>query len=188
MKIIQEITEDLIQTNISLEGPLFKGKLLARKINNEVLLGWINNELDGYPILMYERDKNVPAYRKHGASLVGSYYIYNIPFDNIPLPTSGLSAELFEFMNNVTLYESVSALEKMRIEGNTSPLSITVPPELCAAIEKPIRDTNPGFRLVKAKKVVSSALINQILTSIRSKFLDFILELDQQFGESSESG
>lgn len=185
MKIIQDIIEGLIQTNESLTGPLFKGKFLANKINNETMLDWINSELDGYEVLMEGRGENVPRYRKHGASLIGSYYIGYTPYDNMPLPTVGLSEDLADFMRTMILYDSVSSLEKLNVREDTNLIAMVLPPELSFYIEKAIRSTNSGFRLVSAKKTTSSTFISQALTSIRSKFLDFMMELDEQFGQNA---
>lgn len=133
---------------------------------------------------MDERDRNVPDYRKHGASLVGSYFINNIPYENMALPTIGLDGDLAVFMQTITLYESVSALEKMNTREDVKPIQMTIPPELYSEIEKPIRIKNPRFKLISAKKLVSSTFISQALTSIRSRFLDFMMELDEQFGQN----
>lgn len=182
MQIIQDIIQELIQTDKSLSSPLFKAKFLANKIGNAALLDWVNNELNGYKVQMDERGENVPSYRKHGASLVGSYYIGYTAFNDIPLPTIGLEEKVGDFMRTVTLYDSISSLEKMSDESKSNKIGLTIPPELCFLIQSNIRKTNPHVKLVSAQKIASSTVISQSLTAIRSTFLDFMMELDAEFG------
>lgn len=182
MQIIQNIIEELIQTEKSLTSPLFKAKFLANKIGNTTLLEWVNNELNGYTVLIDERGENVPSYRKHGASLVGSYFVGYAPFDNMLLPTFGLDEEVGKFMRTVTLYDSVASLEKMASDNKFDQIALNIPPELCSIIQSNIGRSDSRFRLLSARKIASSTVVNQSLTSIRSTFLDFMMELDTQFG------
>ena len=182
MQIIQNIVQDLINTDKPLTASLYKGKFLARRIGNEAFLEWINNELNGYNNSVDPEEENVPDYRKHGAILIGSGYIGYHPYNDIPIITAGLEEGLIKSLQTVILYDSVSVLEKMSNDVKLDTLEINYPPELCAIIQSNVKKINPHFWLSTAKSITSSTFIVQCLTEIRSKFLDFMMELDEQFG------
>ncbi|MBK7490043.1 MAG: hypothetical protein IPI74_09620 [Bacteroidales bacterium] len=59
MKLINDIINELIDTEKSIVSPLLKTKVLASRLGNDVLLTWVSNELKGY-----ENKDELPDYRK----------------------------------------------------------------------------------------------------------------------------
>ena len=186
--LIKNIIEELIQTETSLSSPLFKTKFLATKIENNELLEWVNNELNGYKVEKNELNEKVPEYRKTGATLFGTYY-QNMGngtkqlFENMILPTQDYDEVWRNFFQTITLYESVPSLELTHSQSKSKNIIINIPPEIGSMIQKKISKLNPYIELILVKKEASSAIIIQVITSVRYKLLDFMLAIDNQFGD-----
>lgn len=57
-KLINDIAQNLVEQNGSVESALLKTKVLAYKIKNDNLINWVNGELNGYNNI-----KELPEYR-----------------------------------------------------------------------------------------------------------------------------
>ena len=66
MKLIHEIINELIDTDKSISSPLLKTKVLASRLQNDVLLNWVSYELKGY-----HTGGDLPDYRKYSGNITG---------------------------------------------------------------------------------------------------------------------
>ena len=182
MKLISDIINELVDSNVSITSPLLKTKVLASRINNVELLNWVNSELNGY-----DSEGEVPAYRQTGASISGSYLNGNWQFNNQPLPLVGLPDKLVETISKIEFYQSVTTLESMVKDHESGTLEIVIPADITAMMERAIRKMgNPFFQIVRAQRMASASALTQALSVIRSKLLDFMLKLDSEFGTLTE--
>lgn len=182
MELINQIINELTDSEKTLSSSLLKAKFFAQSIKSVPLLRWINNELDGYERLYDETKEEVPKYRKTGARLLGSYYIGDTLFPNQDIPTHGLEERFGDSLRHLTVYDSVSYLESI-VNGDEDSIGLSLPPEMCGFIEQPLRKRNLRLKLISAQIIAPANIVNQILTSIRSKLLDFMSELNDEFGE-----
>jgi hypothetical protein len=185
MKLLGDIINELVDTDRSLTAPLLKAKVLAIRIGHRPLTEWVNNEIDGY--------KNVvvlPEYRKSTARVFG--HVTNWPNEdrNYPLPLAGLDKDIFNMLTENNINEGVSVLEKFLSDDNPSQrLHNDLPPELTAIIEKNIHNYggfNRDLHIVKAWKVINLSTIERVVSSVRSKMLDFMLALEKEYGTEFE--
>ena len=73
------------------------------------------------------------------------------------------------------------------MENKSGILEAVFPAELAAMMERNIKKMgNPFFQIVRARKYTSVNVVTQILSVIRSKLLDFMLKLDEEFGNVTE--
>lgn len=178
MQLISDIINELVDSSKSITSPLLKTKVLASRLKSSELLTWTNNELNGY-----QTSSSLPEYRRCGCNISGTYINGNMQVNDQALPTHGLPEDLEEQMKNMEFYQSVATLESMESVNKSGQLEAIFPAELTALIEYNIQKKgNPFFQLVKARKSVSVAIVTQILSVIRSKLLDFMLKLDEEFG------
>lgn len=183
MKLIETIVTELIDINTPLTAPLLKTKVLAVRIKHTELHTWVNNELNGY-----SESHVIPEYRKQSTGIVGTIINGNYRYTNHNLSTYGLSEKIAYSLNYYDFKESISVLESlMNAENPTRRLEIAIPPEIISYMEQVIcSNGNPFFHIANAHRELPLDYISQILAAIRSKLLDFMLKLEEEFGTETE--
>jgi hypothetical protein len=180
MKILEEIINELTHSsNKSLEQALLQTKVLAYQLDNKNLIDWTNAELNGYEV------KNVPDYRVVPCGLYGSmtngYYRYN----HMQIPTLHLEMDKIKELGVARLNQSITGLEHLIKEDNNSDVLISpLSPEFIALIINKKIPTN-GYFAETAQKEIAKSSIKQVVSAIRSKLLDFMLELKKEIGNKS---
>ncbi len=182
MKLISEIINDLVDTEKTISSPLLKTKVLASRLKNIDLLKWIDGELNGY-----DPSGDIPNYRICVANISGTYMNGYTQVNDQPLPLSGLPEELQDSIRQMKFFHSIATLESMKNERNIGILETILPAELTLVIERNIKKKgNPYFQLFKARKYTSISILTDILSIVRSKLLDFMLKIDEEFGNLTE--
>lgn len=180
MKLISEIISDLINSEKSIYSPLLKTKVLATKIKNSLLLNWVNHELNGYNI------DEAPDYRRYSCQISGTYINGNYQYNDQPIPTIGLPKNFEELFHQIEFLQSINALEAL-VTDNTSEISAPISPEFASLLQQNIRKQgNPFFYIINARRRVPISVVTQILSIVRSKLLDFMLKLDEEFGSLTD--
>ena len=170
MKLTDEIIEILSSKNTNLENALIKTKVLLHKLGEKELLIWVNNELNGYS----EKDR-VPGYRHISTRVFGNATNGYRQWKNHQLPINHLSKDIQKFLSNEIFNESISSLESLSTSKDM--LMTTLAPELCPSFNPGL---GHGISVETAYKQISPIQITSILTQIRSRLLDFILELSDR--------
>lgn len=172
-KLLNEIVNSLTDESISLNNCLLKTKVLAFKIDNQSLKYWINCELNGYG-----DDDELPEYRKYFGTVIGTmsnghYQISNAVIPMMHLKDKASSLELFYF------FDDIGSIEKMLSKTHEVVLTKRLPPEFCSYINVGINAN--GYFVVDAYVQININVLNSVLNSVKSKLLDFLLELESQF-------
>lgn len=175
---IDKIIEDLVNPSIKLCDTLLKVQVLAFKIENTRLKSWVNLELNGYV------GKEMPDYRKIKTTVEGNL-IQNAGFQgvwtrkNVSLPVEYLDSEYWEVLTSVKIDSKVSELEKM-LADNGSSYQVNIPHALAQELSK---ITKP-WHVDSAWQKISNNSIEGILSTIKSTLLNFLLELNKEFGDN----
>lgn len=182
MKLISDIINELIDSEKSITSPLLKTKVLATRLKNNDLLNWVNSEINGY-----DTSGEVPEYRECTANVSGMCVNGYTQINDQPLPTFGLAEDIGQEIRQMDFYQGVSTLESLQKENKSGILEVVFSAELTAVLERNIQKMgNPYFHIVRARKYTSVNMVTQVLTAIRSKLLDFMLKLDEEFGSLTE--
>jgi hypothetical protein len=182
MKLINDIINELVDTDKSINSPLLKTKVLASRLQNKELLDWVTNELKGY-----ENDEDLPKYRIYRGNLTGTYINGTMQYNNQPIPTIGMNEGLIKLIKSLNFNQSVSSLENLIIENKSGTLERTFPAELTGLIQDNWRKMgNPYLQLINSKVSIGSSAITEVLSSVRNSLLDFMLKIDAQFGNITE--
>jgi hypothetical protein len=182
MKLINDIINELIDTEKSISSPLLKTKVLASRLQNETLLKWVSSELKGY-----ERSDFLPEYRKFKGNIIGTFINGDRQYNSQPVPILGLDKEFQASLTDMSFFDSISILEKFQKEGGRGKLEHVFPAEITALIEENWRKMgNPFLQLVNCKRWVAGNVIDGILASVRDSLLDFMLKIDSEFGNITE--
>ncbi len=170
MKVLDELIELLSSEGPSIHDALFKSKVLAHKLGAAELSAWATSELGGYPA-----GSDLPSYRRLSASVYGTcsngFYRYN----DQPLPVAHLEEKLRNLLKNIELRQSIAVIEKFAEDD--SKVAIGVIPEFYPLLSKGIDNE---FNVERAWQKPSLGAMKQVVVEVRSRLLDFLLELSHR--------
>ena len=154
----------------NLENALIKTKVLLHKMGEKSLLTWVNSELNGY-----SNQDDIPTYRIVSTNIYGTATNgYTTRWENHPLPIYHLTKEEQEHLTILKFQESISGLEEL---SKSEKLVSIIPVEFCSRFNKGLAK---GVYVESAYSHISNIDILQILTNIRSRLLNFLLELSDK--------
>lgn len=176
---IESIVEDLVTPDKKLSEILYKVQVLAHRMKNEELKQWVDGELNGYI------GKETPEYRTVPSEVLGNL-IQNAGFNiltrnNVPLPVEYLEEKYWKMLLRHSIVSKVAELERMAAEG--SDVKINLP----HAIYSLFTDIISNWAVDTACQRISINSIVGILSTVRSTLLNFLLELQTEFGERDYS-
>lgn len=182
MKLINDIINELVDTEKSISSPLLKTKVLASRLKNSELLNWVTNELKGY-----ENDDELPQYRVYQGTVTGTYINGTMQYNDQPVPTIGMNKELEKLLHSIKFNQSISSLENLISDNKSGKLERTFPAELTGLIQDNWRKMgNPYLQLINCKVSVGVGAVTEVLSSVRNSLLDFMLKIDDEFGNITE--
>lgn len=177
MKLIDDIVELLSDKAGSLTDAMLKTKVLMHKIGHKELAEWVNDELNGYG-----PDKIVPEYRVIAIRLFGTVSNIAVRYPHTPLPTSHLSDKERLVVTEKKLRESIQVLERYAASDNS--LTAPVKPEWFPRIKK--GGIEKSFQIEQAWTQFEPAQLVGVLIEVRSRLLDFVLNLKDELGDIPE--
>lgn len=177
MKLMTEIVDLLMNEDRSLTEALLKTKVLLFKLGQPELVGWVNSELTGYP-----QNQKMPEYRKIRGTVLGTisngYYTYN----NHPVPLGHLTDRQRMKLEGSGASQSLGVIEKMLVDVTRgSSFIINIEPEICEVLSDALGN---GYTIQRAWAQFEVSQFRQVLIEVRSRLLDFILELQAKIGDS----
>src|SRR5690554_36605 len=179
MKLISDIINELMDYNAPISGALIKTKVLASRIGHAELSDWVKDELNGYG-----EGSTVPDYRHTAGMPTGNYINGNMQYRKATIPIGHLNDEEISILTNVVVRESVSAIEEL-VKKNG--LKISLGSQSATYLEQTIRELgNPYFQILSIYLNIPASFLPNILSGVRTKLLDFMLEVENQFGTETE--
>lgn len=174
MKLINDIIELLSSEQGNLTNALIKTKVLLHKLGEKQLIGWVNNELNGY-----EDTDEVPPYRVVPAQVMANLASIAWQVAAHPIPIAHLTEDQQKDLQEIKMRGSLAVLEKFGRKSKGH-LESPIPLEANHALGESLAD---GVHIQRAWCQVENGSITQILIKVRSRLLDFILELSEKFGD-----
>ncbi|CAN0620181.1 AbiTii domain-containing protein [Burkholderia multivorans] len=177
MQLLKDIVTLLSDKDGSLTDALLKTKVLMHRIGHKELAGWVNDELNGYL-----SSSAVPDYRTIPIRLYGN--VSNIVWrhSGTPLPISHLPRDVRERFCVEKLRQSAQVLEQLS-KSNGS-LSKLVTPEWYHMLAKGAIERS--FSIDRAWVQFEPTQIVSVLIEIRSRLLDFALNLQGELGDVAD--
>ena len=172
MKLIDDIIEILSSDTGKLSDALIKTKVLLHKVGHKELVPWVNSELNGYPDM-----DSIPEYRILPAQVLvnASNGAYRVTSHHIPM--GHLNEKHRESLETARMEQSLAVLEKFT-ENDDGYLQAHIPMESYGILGKGLGNS---YQIESAWCAISHASVLQILIQVRSRLLDFVLELNDQF-------
>jgi len=175
MKLLNDIVSLLIKDDGSLNEALLKTKVLLHELGHKELVGWVNNELAGYAY-----NAELPPYRKVSSRVYGTVTNGHYIYPQRVLLVSHLREEYGDIFEVARIGQAVGVLEKT-LEGSTpeSAMSKQYGPHVDRVLSK---QYTGGYYVEGSYSHIAIGQLRQILIEVRSRLLDFILELRGEFG------
>jgi hypothetical protein len=179
--LLDEIIELLSSQTGSLTDALLKTKVLLHQIGKKELIGWVNFELNGYP------DDNVPPYRIVSAEVLANFANIAWRYSSHPIPLAHLPEKQRENLTRAVMKESLAVIEASIAKtkkGGSPKLIRNIPVENNFALSKGL-----GNDLIvrNAWCELNMRQVENIVVQVRSRLLDFVLELKDSVGNASET-
>lgn len=175
--LLDETIEILSDERGSLNNALLKTKVLLHSLGKNDLATWVSNELIGYP------DENIPSYRMVGASVHGHLVNFTWQVDDYPLPIMHLTKKQREDLTRFPCMLSISSIEqtinKNKAGVGAGKLIRELPPEFGSLLAKAL---SSGTNVTRAWCEINMMDVERILSEVRSRLLDFTLELRDVVG------
>ena len=174
MKLIETILLEITDSSIPLSDILRKFKILANILKNEQLEKWIEHELNGYDDI-----SKLPDYRIIHINAKGIFRnsAYQLTSHIAPISLD----EKYKFWAETAyIREPIISIENLA--NNDDPtVKAQWPPDLIAFLQD--KELVQGYYLMDAWQEISIGQLLSILNIVRTKVLDFILELKSSIPE-----
>jgi hypothetical protein len=185
--ILEEVIEDLVNTEKSLVSPLMKLYYFAKRVKNNELTEFISKELNGYP-----NRSDLPAYRKvPGHLMVTLQAGYNT--HEKPMPASILDPPFNEMFKYVYITEGIKAIEtsidQMRASKTGLDFAANIAMEFLHHLQPAARKlfrTDALVDVVGAKVIGNNNSLLQVVETVRAKLLDLVMDMGDKFGYNIE--
>ncbi len=171
--LLDEIISLLSSSEGNLTDALLKLKVLMHQIGKKEVAEWINYELNGYPA-----EAELPKYRRLSAELAANVSNAAWRMTGQPLPTSHLEEKWREILLHSDMHQSLSIIEQL---SKGKEIARELPPEFYGMLNQGISN---GFRVERAWCSTPVHQVKNIAVQVRSRLLDFMLELKDSYDKS----
>jgi hypothetical protein len=176
--LLNEIINLLLsKDDSSLSDALLKTKVFLHEIGKKELVDWVNHELNGYP-----DGATVPEYRKLHSEVRAN--VSNVAWraECHPIPIGHLKPKMRENLDIAIITRPLSVIEDMASrEGGW--LRRSIPMEYNGLLSKGLSN---NFKVESAWCQTPSHDFKGITTQVRSRLLDFLLELQSSIGDVAD--
>jgi hypothetical protein len=178
--LLRDIQEGATNEAVSVAELLRKALILARRLDYEPLKDWAEQELEGYG-----PNTELPDYRAYRACHVLGDFSgpMNSWRKNQPLPSGAVAEEHRRHLFGYDLREGVVTYESLLSSGDGD-LSISWDPNYVVQYQE---DFFELMALTAARRVVGRSEIAQLIGAIRTRLLNFSLEIEAANPDAGEA-
>lgn len=192
MSLLHEIQTAATASAVPVSEVLRRCKVLAARTGSRELAEWAGYELNGYPADRTPDAGSFPTYDALPAYRViphvesrGTFLGYGgQSIKNAPIPPSLLPEPYQTWARSAYLVEGVGAYEALLAGAPRGILQNAWPADLLRAYGTRIMQ---HMNCVEAHKVISRGAIAHLLDSVRTRVLDFVLELERAAPTAGEA-
>ncbi|RYE59361.1 MAG: hypothetical protein EOP48_01115 [Sphingobacteriales bacterium] len=169
--IISSIINDLQDTEKSMTDIMLRVRVLADDINAPELVEWVKAELNGY------NQSEVPEYRIINGHVKGTIIQGVHSMSNVSIPYSHLGPELMREFSTFTINHSIGYIEHVLKQEDLTQLNYPWPAEVCGYLSSQMKKIGNPMRVLDARIIGDKNGLQNIISVIRSKMLELMLEL-----------
>ncbi|KAF2336360.1 AbiTii domain-containing protein [Flavobacterium daemonense] len=184
--LLQEVIDELINTDKTLQGPLMKLNYFGRLTKNQKLIDFTTKEMKGYEV-----EDEVPKYRETIAKLLVTAQSYYVDSQELEIPISAIK-ELRNRFTYVGVRDGIATVEKMARdmeEKGNKEFYKPLPLELLHFVQPVLRElykTNPPLSATGSRLIGNGNIFLDIPSSIRTTLLELVMAIADEFGYDVE--
>ena len=180
MSLLRQIQDAAIDSSVDLPTLLRKCKVLAARLGNEDFKQWINNELVGY-----DCKNDLPIYRVLNVNSKGNFSgAFGSGLRNADIPLTCMPKEFRENLGHCYMMSPVAAIASLVKNDNTGTLQEPWNPDVVAYFCQEIYE---HMVCMQAWKVIPASSLVAALDSVRTRILNFVLEIEAQNPAAGEA-
>ncbi|MCY4460335.1 MAG: hypothetical protein OXC26_08055 [Albidovulum sp.] len=178
MALLHDIQEALLDDKIGVGSVLLKLRVLASKLDADILEEWVHHETEGYPT-----DAWIPDYRIAQITYTGTFTDIAKQINNVSIPShliekfAGKKWVTYEIRDGLPFIDS--RLENNGKDGNfaidSSNLKLILQDKIYV-----------GMAIVEISNRIDTGAFTRIQHAVRAKTLDFALKLEKQVPAAAE--
>jgi len=178
--LLRQIQDEAVDHNVPVSTLLRRALVLARRLGYAPLAEWAQRELDGYP-----DDADLPDYRAwRAAHVVGDF---SGPMGSTirgqALPSAVVDEQFRRVLFGFQLPDGIARYQSL-IETADNSLSLPWDQNVVAKYQF---DFIQGWALISARRSVTIAELEQLLDAVRTRLLNFALEIESSAPEAGEA-
>jgi hypothetical protein len=181
VSLLREIQTDAVSSTGDVAALLRKCKILAARLGNTEFKAWVDAELNGY-----ESVESLPEYRRLSVESVGHFNgPYGSGIKNAPIPPSCIPKVYRHLITHSQMAQPIShysSLLQRQKKGGT--FQETWPSDLVVRVGKGIYE---NMHCVSAWKVIPFNSIAALVDTIRTRILNFCLEIEAEDPNAGEA-
>ncbi|WP_394542755.1 AbiTii domain-containing protein [Priestia aryabhattai] len=172
-----QILKDVVSGKESIENILLRLKVILSDLDNELIMKWVDGELQGY-----KSEDDLPKYRIFRGSIIGTYLVnYQAKYTNAPVPLEVLlPQEKIDNISIVTVNDSIATVQNMLDGENRERFAKVIPTAFCHAI------STSQLQIVGMNVHLSSNHLDGIVSSVKHKLIEIVMQLEKQFDNLDE--
>jgi len=179
MSLLRDIQNSAVDSNTDVATLLRKCKILAARLGNAKFKEWIDFELNGYP-----SNAKLPTYRILNTKSFGDFCgPFGEGAKNLPIPPSCLPEEFKEYVTTSYLTAPVSSYAELLSCSDSNPIE-QWPADLIASFGQYIYQNK---NCLSAWKMIPRNSIAALLDTIKTRVLDFALEIETEAPDAGEA-
>ena len=180
MSLLREIQDAAIDSNTNLASLLRRCKVLAARLGNEEFKAWVESELSGYNSI-----EELPDYRQLTVNSKGHFSgPFGSGIKNGDIPLGCIPKDFRESLQHAYLSMPISAMEALVSNKKNGVLHEPWNPDLVAHFG---RDIYQNMNCVQAWKVIPTASVVAALDAVRTRILNFSLEIEAENPKAGEA-
>lgn len=172
LMVKSQIIKDLAQDKITIESALRRLLVISYELDNSELQKWIENELNGYT-----NNSIIPDYRKNVTYMI-MYSGYNAStlIRQQPLSESYFDKELQDIIKTRVIKDGVNILENS-IKSKSEIIFNLI--DFAGVVS---HNSGGLIRCIRLEQIISKTTFLQILSNVKTKSIQLLLELEKEFG------
>lgn len=172
------IIKEFVSKKVDLDTTLKRLKVILYSIDNEEVIQWVDQELNGY-----QNFEQLPHYRIFECEVYGDYFAGNaynrIEAKHHLIPLSGLDKEMRESIKRINIFNDIETIQQSIVTNQT--MGKPIPPEICSLIS-----STCNLVITSATVNIDSSRLMSIIKNVEKKTLDILLKLEKEFGNLDE--
>jgi len=177
LSLLRDIQNSAIDEGSQVATLLRKCKVLAVRLGSKEFGRWVDNELNGYEDL-----DELPPYRVLRVRSYGHFVGYGHEVKNAPIAPSVLPEEIRDFSETSMINMPISALASLAESGSDSRDSWA--PDIVRLVGGDIYE---NLNCVSAWKALPRASLIGIIDTVRTRILNFALEIESENPDAGEA-